>query len=301
MNNFSKVRLIAKATITTIKDNPSIVFLGILFFIIMIAPIIILWGVILSQSSAVALNDFFAGNWNGGFSIVFILATIFSIIWGVFISYYFEFMIAKILLQYWDKTVAAGISISKVVDYTGFSLGANTIGALVPGIFGGIYSIAMPAVTSLIPATIVSNPDKSIKQTLKDNKEMFGKLAGYSIFSQAYLALVAIMFLVLYLIVIFVIGSLIFYGLDVNTAITNTIMRGLEGNWITTFWDGYIVFSVLSFMLSIIAILFYRVLASIIVSSSLYIWYKKGNNPEEFQKVFLEKAMTAKKAEAFFN
>jgi predicted membrane protein len=78
-------------------------------------------------------------------------------------------------------------------------------------------------------------------------------------------------------------------------------MKGLEGNWITAFWDGYIVFAFLSFMLSIIAILFYRVLASIIVSTSLYVWYKNGNNPEEFQKVFLEKAMTAKKAEAFFN
>jgi hypothetical protein len=277
------------------------VFLGILFFIIMIAPIIILWGAILSQSSAVALNDFFAGNWNGVFPLVLMIAAILSIIWGVFISYYFEFVITKTLLQYWDKTVKAGISVSKVVAYTGFSLGANTIGALIPGIFGGAYSLVVPAVTSLIPATIINNPDKSIKHTLQDNKDMFGKLAGYSIFSQSYLALVAILFLVLYLIAIFVIGTLIFYSLDVNTAITNTSMKGLEGNWITVFWDGYIVFAFLSFMLSIIAILFYRVLASIVVSTSLYVWYKNGNNPEEFQKVFLEKAMTAKKAEAFFN
>ena len=301
MNNFSKVRLISKATLTTIKDNPKIIFLAILFFILMISPIIILWWWFLSQYPTETINGFFAGNWNGSLSISIIIALIASIVWGTFISYYFEFVITKILLEYWDKTAKSRISVSKVLAYTGFGLTLDTIGSLLPGLFVNIYGIVVPALTSLIPVAILDNPNKSIKQTLQENKDMFGKISGYAVFSQVYLTIASIFFLILYLAALFILGFLVFFGLDVNTAITNTTMSGLDGNWITNLWDGYIVFAFLSFMLFIIAILFYRVLASIIVSTSLYIWYKNGNNPEEFQKVFLEKAMTAKKAEAFFN
>ena len=127
---------------------------------------------------------------------------------------------------------------------------------------------------------------------------MFSKTAGYAVFSQAYLTVASIGVLILYLAALFIIGFLVFYGLDVNTAIINT--PGLDGNWIITFWNNYMIFAILSFMLSIVAVLFYRVLSSIIISTSLYVWYKNGNNPAEFQKVFLERALSAKKSEIFF-
>jgi hypothetical protein len=184
------------------------------------------------------------------------------------------------------------------MTYTGLSFGLDALANLLPGVLGGVYGMTVPAITSLIPVAVLDNPDQSIKQTLQENKDMFSKTSGYAVFSQTYVTISAILALLLYLIILLAGGFVIFYALDVNTAIINT--TGLEGNWNTKLWDGYMIFGILSFILSIVAVLFYRVLASIIVSTSLYVWYKNGNNPEEFQKVFLERALNAKKSEIFF-
>lgn len=299
MNNFTKVRLISKTTLQTIKDNPRIILQGIFFFTLTLAPIIALWGWIISQYSSADIDAFFAGNWNGSFSIITIIALIISIIWGTFISHYFEFVATRTLLKYWNHHKTQKVNIfSKVMTYTGLSFGLNALANLLPSVLGGAYGMTVPAITSLIPATVLDNRDKSFKQTLQENKDMFSKTAGYAVFSQAYLTIASIAALLLYLIVLLAGGFIIFYALDVNTAIINT--PGLEGNWITQLWDGYMIFGILSFMLAIVAVLFYRVLASIIVSCSLYVWYKKGNNPAEFQKVFLERALESKKSEVFF-
>lgn len=299
MNNFTKVRLISKATLQTIKDNPRIILQGIFFFTLTLAPIIALWGWIISQYSSSDIDAFFAGNWNGGFSIITIIALTISIIWGTFISYYFEFVATRTLLKYWNHHKTQKVNIfSKVMTYTGLSFGLDTLANLLPGVFGGIYGMTVPAITSLVPAAVLDNPDQSIKQTLQENKDMFKTISGYAVFSQAYVTISAILALLLYLIILLAGGFIIFYALDVNTAIINT--PGFEGNWIITFWNNYMIFGILSFMLAIIAVLFYRVLASIIVSCSLYVWYKKGNNPAEFQKVFLERALESKKSEVFF-
>jgi hypothetical protein len=298
MNNFTKVRLISKATLRTIKDNPRIILQAIFFFTLMLVPIIALWGWIISQYSSADIDAFFAGNWNGSFSIITIIALIISIIWGTFISHYFEFVITRTLLKYYNHKAQKVNIFPQVMTYTGFSFGLNTLANLLPGVLGGVYGMTVPAITSLILVAVLDNPDKSIKQTLQDNKGMFSKTAGYAVFSQAYLTVASIAVLLLYLILLLGGGIIIFYALNVNTAIINT--TGLEGNWITKFWDGYMIFGILSFMLSIVAVLFYRVLSSIIISTSLYVWYKNGNNPAEFQKVFLERALSAKKSEIFF-
>jgi hypothetical protein len=298
MNNFTKVRLISKATLQTIKDNPRIILQGIFFFTLTLAPIIALWGWIIPQYSSADIDAFFAGNWNGSFSIISIIALTVSVIWGVFISHYFEFVATRTLLKYWNHKTQKINIFSKVMTYTGLSFGLDTLANLLPGVFGGVYGMTVPAITSLVPAAVLDNPNQSIKRTLQDNKDMFSKTAGYAVFSQAYLTVASVAVLLLYLIILLAGGFIIFYALDVNTAIINT--TGLEGNWITKFWDGYLIFGILSFMLTIVAVLFYRVLASIIVSCSLYVWYKKGNNPAEFQKVFLERALESKKSEVFF-
>ncbi len=298
MNNFTKVSLISKATLQTIKDNPRIILQAIFFFTLMLVPIIALWGWIISQYSSADIDAFFAGNWNGSFSIITIIALIISIIWGTFISHYFEFIITRTLLKYYNHKSQKSNIFPKVMTYTGLSFGLDTLANLLPGVLGGVYGMTVPAITSLIPATVLDNPDKSLKQTLQDNKDMFNKTAGYAVFSQAYLTIASIAVLLLYLIILLAGGFIIFYALDVNTAIINT--PGLEGNWIITLWNNYMIFGILSFMLAIVAVLFYRVLASIIVSCSLYVWYKKGNNPAEFQKVFLERALESKKSEVFF-
>jgi MFS family permease len=287
MNNFTKVRLISKATLQTIKDNPRIILQGIFFFTMMLIPIIALWGWFISQSP---IEEFTESVW--AFLIIV------SIIWGVFVSHYFEFVITRTLLKYWNHKSQKSNIFPKVITYTGLSFGLNTIGNIFPSVLGGVYGMTVPAITSLIPAVVLDNPNKSIKQTLQENKDMFGKVSGYAVFSQAYLTIASIFFLILYLAALFILGFLVFFGLDVNTAIINT--PGLDGNWIITFWNNYMIFAILSFILLIIAVLFYRVLASIIISTSLYIWYKNGNNPEEFQKVFLENAIKAKNAEIFF-
>lgn len=287
MNNFTKVRLISKATLQTIKDNPKIILQGIFFFTLMLVPIIALWGWFISQSPLEEFTE-----------LVWAFLIIVSIVWGVFISYYFEFVATRTLLKYWNHKAQKVNIFPKVMTYTGLSFGLDALANLLPGVLGGVYGMTVPAITSLIPVTVLDNPDQSIKQTLQENKDMFSKTSGYAVFSQTYVTISAILALLLYLIILLAGGFVIFYALDVNAAIINT--TGLEGNWITKFWDGYIIFGVLSFMLAIIAVLFYRVLASIIVSCSLYIWYKKGHNPEEFQKVFLERAVNAKKSEIFF-
>ena len=287
MNNFTKVRLISKATLQTIKDNPKIIPQGIFFFTLMLVPIIALWGWFISQSPLEEFTE-----------LVWAFLIIVSIVWGVFISYYFEFVATRTLLKYWNHKAQKVNIFPKVMTYTGLSFGLDALANLLPGVLSGVYGMTVPAITSLIPVTVLDNQDQSIKQTLQENKDMFSKTSGYAVFSQTYVTISAILALLLYLIVLLAGGFVIFYALDVNAAIINT--TGLEGNWITKFWDGYIIFGVLSFMLAIIAVLFYRVLASIIVSCSLYIWYKKGHNPEEFQKVFLERAVNAKKSEIFF-
>lgn len=287
MNNFTKVRLISKATLQTIKDNPKIILQGIFFFTLMLVPIIALWGWFVSQSPLEEFTE-----------LVWAFLIIVSIVWGVFISYYFEFVATRTLLKYWNHKAQKVNIFPKVMTYTGLSFGLDALANLLPGVLSGVYGMTVPAITSLIPVTVLDNPDQSIKQTLQENKDMFSKTSGYAVFSQTYVTISAILALLLYLIILLAGGFVIFYALDVNAAIINT--TGLEGNWITKFWDGYIIFGALSFMLAIIAVLFYRVLASIIVSCSLYIWYKKGHNPEEFQKVFLERAVNAKKSEIFF-
>lgn len=287
MNNFTKVRLISKATLQTIKDNPKIILQGIFFFTLMLVPIIALWGWFISQSPLEEFTE-----------LVWAFLIIVSIVWGVFISYYFEFVATRTLLKYWNHKAQKVNIFPKVMTYTGLSFGLDALANLLPGVLSGVYGMTVPAITSLIPVTVLDNQDQSIKQTLQENKDMFSKTSGYAVFSQTYVTISAILALLLYLIILLAGGFVIFYALDVNAAIINT--TGLEGNWITKFWDGYIIFGVLSFMLAIIAVLFYRVLASIIVSCSLYIWYKKGHNPEEFQKVFLERAVNAKKSEIFF-
>jgi len=288
MNNFTKVRLISKATLQTIKDNPRIILQGIFFFTLTLAPIIALWGWFISQSP---IEEFTESVW------VFLITV--SVIWGVFISHYFEFVATRTLLKYWNHHKTQKVNIfSKVITYTGLSFGLDTLANLLPGVFGGVYGMTVPAITSLVPAAVLDNPDQSIKQTLQENKDMFKTVSGYAVFSQAYVTISAILALLLYLIILLAGGFIIFYALDVNTAIINT--PGIDGNWITKLWDGYMIFGILSFMLAIIAVLFYRVLASIIVSCSLYVWYKKGNNPAEFQKVFLERALESKKSEVFF-
>lgn len=288
MNNFTKVRLISKATLQTIKDNPRIILQGIFFFTLMLAPIIALWGWFISQSQ---IEEFTESVW------AFLIIT--SIVWGVFISHYFEFVATRTLLKYWNHHKAKKMNIlPKVMTYTGLSFGLNTLANVLPGVLGGVYGMTVPAITSLVPAAVLDHPDQSIKQTLQENKDMFKTVSGYAVFSQAYVTISAILALLLYLIILFAGGFIIFYALDVNTAIINT--PGLDGNWITKLWDGYMIFGILSFMLAIIGMLFYRVLASIIVSCSLYVWYKKGNNPAEFQKVFLERALESKKSEVFF-
>lgn len=288
MNNFTKVRLISKATLQTIKDNPSIILQGIFFFTLTLAPIIALWGWFISQSP---IEEFTESVW------VFLITV--SVIWGVFISHYFEFVATRTLLKYWNHHKTQKVNIfSKVITYTGLSFGLDTLANLLPGVFGGVYGMTVPAITSLVPAAVLDNPDQSIKQTLQENKDMFKTISGYAVFSQAYVTISVILALLLYLIILLAGGFIIFYALDVNTAIINT--PGIDGNWITKLWDGYMIFGILSFMLAIIAVLFYRVLASIIVSCSLYVWYKKGNNPAEFQKVFLERALESKKSEVFF-
>jgi hypothetical protein len=289
MNNFTKVRLISKATLQTIKDNPRIILQAIFFFGLMLVPIIALWGWFRSQSPIEEFTE-----------LVWAFLIIVSIIWGVFISHYFEFVITRVLLKYYNRKSQKSNIFPQVITYTGISFGLDTIGFVFPSVFSGIYGMTVPAITSLIPAVVLDNPDKSIKQTLQDNKDMFGKTAGYAVFSQAYLTIASIAVLLLYLILLLAGGFIILYALDVNTAIINTIAKGLEGNWITQLWDGYMIFAILSFMLSIVAVLFYRVLASIIISTSLYVWYKNGNNPAEFQKVFLERALESKKSEIFF-
>lgn len=298
MNNFTKVRLISKATLQTIKDNPRIILQAIFFFALMLVPIIALWGWIISQYSSADIDAFFAGNWNGSFSIITIIALIISIIWGTFISHYFEFVITRTLLKYYNHKSQKSNIFPKVITYTGLSFGLDTLANLLPGVFGGVYGMTVPAITSLVPAALLDNPDQSIKQALQENKDMFKTISGYAVFSQAYVTISVILALLLYLIILLAGGFIIFYALDVNTAIINT--QGIDGNWITKLWDGYMIFGILSFMLAIIAVLFYRVLASIIVSCSLYVWYKKGNNPAEFQKVFLERALESKKSEVFF-
>lgn len=288
MNSFTKVRLISKATLQTIKDNPRIILQGIFFFTLTLAPIIALWSWFISQSP---IEEFTESVW------VFLITV--SVIWGVFISHYFEFVATRTLLKYWNHHKTQKVNIfSKVMTYTGLSFGLDTLANLLPGVFGGIYGMTVPAITSLVPAAVLDNPDQSIKQTLQENKDMFKTISGYAVFSQAYVTISAILALLLYLIILLAGGFIIFYALDVNTAIINT--PGFEGNWIITFWNNYMIFGILSFMLAIIAVLFYRVLASIIVSCSLYVWYKKGNNPAEFQKVFLERALESKKSEVFF-
>jgi preprotein translocase subunit Sec61beta len=287
MNNFTKVRLISKATLQTIKDNPRIILQAIFFFGLMLVPIIALWVWFISQSP---IEEFTESVW------AFLIIA--SIVWGGAISYYFEFSATRTLLKYWNHKAQKVNIFPKVMTYTGLSFGLNTLANLLPGVLGGVYGMTVPAITSLIPVAILDNPDKSIKQTLQDNKDMFSKTAGYAVFSQAYLTVASIGVLILYLATLFIIGFLVFYGLDVNTAIINT--PGLDGNWIITFWNNYMIFAILSFMLSIVAVLFYRVLSSIIISTSLYVWYKNGNNPAEFQKVFLERALSAKKSEIFF-
>jgi hypothetical protein len=288
MNNFSKVRLISKATLTTIKDNPRIILQGIFFFAMMLVPIIALWSLFISQYSVAEFTE-----------LVWTFLIVTSIMWGVFTSHYFEFVVTRTLLKYWNHKFQQSNIFPKVITYTGLSFGLNTIGNIFPSVLGGVYGMTVPSITSLMPALILDNPDKSIKQTLQDNKDMFSKISGYAVFSQIYLSLLLVAMIMLSLIIFVVAGIVIFYSLDVNAAISTT-MSGLEGNWVTMFWDRYVLFSILGFVISVIAILFYRVLASIIVSCSLYIWYKNGNNPEEFQKVFLEKAMKAKNAEIFF-
>ena len=287
MNNFSKVSLISKATLQTIKDNPKIILQGIFFFTLMLVPIIALWGWFISQST---IEEFTESVW------AFLIIA--SIVWGVSISYYFEFVATRTLLKYWNHKAQKVNIFPKVMTYTGLSFGLNTLANLLPGVLGGVYGMTVPAITSLIPVAVLDNPDQSIKQTLQENKDMFSKTSGYAVFSQTYVTISAILALLLYLIILLAGGFVIFYALDVNTAIINT--TGLEGNWNTKLWDGYMIFGILSFILSIVAVLFYRVLASIIVSTSLYVWYKNGNNPEEFQKVFLERALNAKKSEIFF-
>lgn len=288
MNNFSKVRLISKATLAIIKDNPRIILQGIFFFAMMLVPTIALWGLFISQYQ---IEDFTEFVWT------FLIVT--SIIWGVFVSHYFEFFVTRTLLKYWNHKSKKSNLFPKVMTYTGLSFGLNTIGNIFPSVLGGVYGMTVPAITSLIPALILDNPDKSIKQTLQDNKDMFSKISGYAVFSQIYLSLLLVAMIILSLTIFVVAAIVIFYSLDVNSAIST--MGGLEDNWVVKFWDGYVLFSIIAFVISVIAILFYRVLASIIVSTSLYVWYKNGNDPEEFQKVFLEKAITAKKAEVFFN
>lgn len=286
MNNFTKVRLISKATLQTIKDNPRIILQAIFFFALMLVPIIALWGWIISQYSSADIDAFFAGNWNGSFSIITIIALIISIIWGTFISHYFEFIITRTLLKYYNHKSQKSNIFPKVMTYTGLSFGLDTLASLLPGVLGGLYGMTVPTITSLIPAVVLDNPDKSIKQTLQENKDMFSKTAGYAVFSQAYLTIASIVVLLLYLIILLAGGFIIFYALD--------------GGQVTQLWDGYVIFGIMSFILALIAVLFYRVLASIIVSCSLYVWYKKGNNPAEFQKVFLERALESKKSELFF-
>lgn len=276
MNNFTKIRLISKATLQTIKDNPSIILQAIFFFTLMLVPIIALWGWFISQSPIEEFTE-----------LVWVFLIIVSIIWGVFISHYFEFVATRTLLKYWNHHKTQKVNIlPQVMTYTGLSFGLDTLTSLLPGVLGGVYGVTVPAITSLIPATVLDNPDKSLKQTLQDNKDMFSKTAGYAIFSQAYLTIASIVVLLLYLIILLAGGFIIFYALD--------------GGQVTQLWDGYMIFGILSFILAIIAVLFYRVLASIIVSCSLYVWYKKGNNPAEFQKVFLERALESKKSEVFF-
>jgi hypothetical protein len=287
MNNFSKVSLISKATLQTIKDNPKIILQGIFFFTLMLVPIIALWGWFISQST---IEEFTESVW------AFLIIA--SIVWGVSISYYFEFVATRTLLKYWNHKAQKVNIFPKVMTYTGLSFGLDALANLLPGVLGGVYGMTVPAITSLIPVAVLDNPDQSIKQTLQENKDMFSKTSGYAVFSQTYVTISAILALLLYLIILLAGGFVIFYALDVNTAIINT--TGLEGNWNTKLWDGYMIFGILSFILSIVAVLFYRVLASIIVSTSLYVWYKNGNNPEEFQKVFLERALNAKKSEIFF-
>ena len=287
MNNFTKVRLISKATLQTIKDNPKIILQGIFFFTLMLVPIIALWGWFISQSPLKEFTE-----------LVWAFLIIVSIVWGVFISYYFEFVATRTLLKYWNHKAQKVNIFPKVMTYTGLSFGLDALANLLPGVLSGVYGMTVPAITSLIPVTVLDNPDQSIKQTLQENKDMFSKTSGYAVFSQTYVTISAILALLLYLIVLLAGGFIIFYALDVNTAIINT--TGLEGNWIITFWNNYMIFGILSFMLAIIAVLFYRVLASILVSCSLYVWYKKGNNPAEFQKVFLERALESKKSEVFF-
>lgn len=276
MNNFTKVRLISKATLQTIKDNPRIILQAIFFFTLMLVPIIALWGWFISQSPIEEFTE-----------LVWVFLIIISIIWGVFISHYFEFVATRTLLKYWNHHKSQKSNIfSKVMTYTGLSFGLDTLASLLPGVLGGLYGMTVPAITSLVPAALLDNPDQSIKQTLQENKDMFSKTAGYAVFSQAYVTISVILALLLYLIILLAGGFIIFYALD--------------GGQVTKLWDGYMIFGILSFMLAIIAVLFYRVLASIIVSCSLYVWYKKGNNPAEFQKVFLERALESKKSEVFF-
>jgi hypothetical protein len=284
MTNFSKVRLISKATFTTIKDNPRIILQGIFFFAMMLVPIIALWGWFISQSP---IEEFTESVW--AFLIIV------SIIWGVFVSHYFEFVITRNLLKYYNHKSQKSNIFPKVITYTAISFGLNTIGNIFPSVLGGVYGMTVPAITSLIPVVVLDNPNKSIKQTLQENKDMFGKISGYAVFSQVYLTIASIFFLILYLAALFIVGFSIIAVFNVGVVIESGVT-----NWITNLWDGYMVFAILSFMILIIAVLFYRVLASIIVSTSLYIWYKNGNNPEEFQKVFLENAMKAKNAEIFF-
>ncbi len=296
MNNFTKVRLISKATLRTIKDNPRIILQAIFFFTLMLVPIIALWGWIISQYSSADIDAFFAGNWNGSFSIITIIALIISIIWGAIVSTYFEFVITKILLQYWNYQVKGGISFSKVLAYTGFSFGIGTIGSILPGLFSGIYGIVVPAITSLIPSAILDNPNKSIKQTLQENKDIFGKVGGYAAISQLYQDFFIVFGLVLVIFcALFIGGFSIYAGLNLNVIIESGVT-----SWATKLWDVYLLFAIISFIMSIIIILFYRVLSYIIISTSLYVWYKNGNNPAEFQKVFLERALSAKKSEVFF-
>lgn len=275
MNNFTKVRLISKATLQTIKDNPRIILQGIFFFTLMLVPIIALWGWFISQSPIEEFTE-----------LVWTFLIIVSIVWGVFISYYFEFVATRTLLKYWNHKAQKVNIFPKVMTYTGLSFGLNTLANLLPGVLGGVYGMTVPAITSLIPVAVLDNADKSIKQTLQENKDMFSKTAGYAVFSQAYLTVASIGVLLLYLILLLAGGFVIFYTLD--------------GGQVTKLWDGYMIFAILSFILSIVAVLFYRVLSSIIISTSLYVWYKNGNNPAEFQKVFLERALSAKKSEVFF-
>lgn len=275
MNNFTKVRLISKATLQTIKDNPRIILQAVFFFTLMLVPIIALWGWFISQSPIEEFTE-----------LVWVFLIIISIIWGTFISHYFEFIITRTLLKYYNHKSQKSNIFPKVMTYTGLSFGLDTLASLLPGVLGGLYGMTVPTITSLIPATVLDNPDKSLKQTLQDNKDMFSKTAGYAVFSQAYLTIASIVVLLLYLIILLAGGFIIFYALD--------------GGQVTQLWDGYMIFGILSFMLAIVAVLFYRVLASIIVSCSLYVWYKKGNNPAEFQKVFLERALESKKSEVFF-